>query len=315
MVAGTDAGGSGDLAVGVDGGGSRSTAVLVRSGSDGWQELGRGHGGPANAVAHGFAAATASIDAAVAAAFAAAGLSREPVAAACLGLAGAGTRQVAERWSAWAHDRGLAARVEVLPDGLPAMTDTTGLLVISGTGSIVWGRRTDGGLERCGGRGGLVGDEGSGSWIAIAGLRAALHSADGWGPETALLPRALTRFGAEGAADLPATLAPLAATRGVIAAFAEDVAAAAEAGDDVAREILAAAAADLGRQAIAVARRVGVRAGRYPLHVAGGVLCQVSAVREGLRATLVAAELPPGSVVTVPDLALAAANRAATVRE
>ena len=307
MAAQPDAGRAGPLSIGVDGGGSRCTVVLLA----GLREIGRGHGGPANAVAHGFTAATASVDHALAAAFAAAGLAREPAAAACLGLAGAGSRRVAEQWTAWAHDRGVAARIEVLPDGLPAMAGAGSLLVISGTGSIVWGRRTDGGLERCGGRGGLVGDEGSGWSIAIAGLRAALQMADGWGPETTLLARALARFGVGAAADLPATLAPLASNRGAIAAFAKDVAAAAAAGDDAAGRILAAAAADLGRQAIAVARRIEARAGEYPLHLAGGVLCHVPPVREGLRAALEAAGLAPGAVVAVPDLALAAATRAA----
>lgn len=304
MASGTEA----PLAIGVDGGGSRCTAVLGRGADGGFHELGRGHGGPANAVVHGFAAAAASVAAAVDAAFEAAGLSRRPAAAACLGLAGAGTPQMAERWSGWARDRGLAERIEVLPDGLPAMPPAGGLLVIAGTGSIVWGRRTDGGLERCGGRGGLVGDEGSGAAIAVAGLRAALHMADGWGPDTALLARALDRFAVQTAADLPATLA---ADRGQVAAFAEDVAAAAAAGDEVAERILGTAAADLGRQAIAVGRRIGVRAGAYPLHLAGGVLCNLSAVREGVLAALAVAELPPDVVATVPDLALAAARVAA----
>lgn len=312
MAAGTDAPVPTPLFLGVDGGGSRCTAVLLAGLPGDLRELGRGHGGPANAVAAGFTTAAANVDAALDAAFAAAGLARSPVGAACLGLAGAGAPQIADQWIAWARDRGLAARVEVLPDGLPALTDTGGLLVISGTGSIVWGRRADGGLERCGGRGGLVGDEGSGWSIAIAGLRAALHMADGWGGETSLLARALARFGVDAAADLPATLAPLASRRDAIAAFAKDVAVAAAAGDDEARRILAVAAADLGRQALAVGRRIGVRGGTYPLHVAGGVLCHVSAVREGLLAALDAADLAPGSVVAVPDLALAAARRAAT---
>lgn len=298
------------LVLGVDGGGSRSTAVLAVVEPSGCRELGRGDGGPANAVAPGFTAAAANLAASIDAAFAASGLARAPVAAACLGLAGAGSQQVAEQWVAWAGGRGLATRLEVMPDGLPALPDSGGLLVIAGTGSIVWGRQPDGRIERCGGRGGLMGDEGSGWAIAITGLRAVLRMADGWGDETRLLAAAVARFAVSEASELPAVLAQPATSRGEIAAFAVDVVAAANAGDRVAREIVAAAASDLGRQAIAVGRRIGVLADGYPLHVAGGVLCHASAVRTGLVAALEAAGLAPADVISEPDLAAAATRRA-----
>ncbi|MFM1902152.1 MAG: BadF/BadG/BcrA/BcrD ATPase family, partial [Planctomycetota bacterium] len=73
------------LALGIDGGGSRCTAVLAAIEAGRVRELGRGHGGPANAVSVGFDAAAANVAAAIAAAFAAAGRSQQPVAAACLG--------------------------------------------------------------------------------------------------------------------------------------------------------------------------------------------------------------------------------------
>ena len=303
------------LVLGVDGGGSRCTAVLAAATPAGCRELGRGQGGPANAHAAGFEPAAASVAAAIEGAFAAAGIPPTPLASACLGLAGAGSEAVAGRWLAWARDRDLAGSIEVMPDGLPAFGGDDdppwGVLVIAGTGSIVWGRRTNGSLERCGGRGPLVGDEGSGFWVATEALRAVFRMADGWGEETVLLDLACGRFRAGGVTDLPAILAAADTTRTVIAAFAADVVAAAAAGDAVAGGIIDKAASLLARQAVAVGGRLGVAAGGYPLRLAGGLLCQVPAMQQRLVEQLDAGGLSPETTCCVPDLALAAAQLAA----
>ena len=57
-------------------------------------------------------------------------------------------------------------------------TNGAGILVISGTGSCVFGRNQRGQTARAGGWGHLLGDCGSGYWIAITGLRAALRDYD-----------------------------------------------------------------------------------------------------------------------------------------
>ncbi|MFM1904028.1 MAG: hypothetical protein RLZZ440_1928, partial [Planctomycetota bacterium] len=268
---------------------------------------------PANAVSVGFDAAAANVAAAIAAAFAAAGRSQQPVAAACLGFAGAGQANVRDRWAGWARAGDRARRIEIVPDGVPAFGSAGppawGLVVVSGTGSIVWGRGLAGPLERCGGRGGLIGDEGSGSAIAVAALRSALRAADGWGPPTGLLPVALARFAASEPNELPAAVA--AAERRMIAAFAPEVIGLAEAGDAEAYRIVGEAAADLGRQSLAVARRLDFAAGEYPLRLTGGLLCHSALLRDSLVEWLTAAHLPPASVTIVSDLALAAASAAA----
>src|SRR5690606_5383094 len=106
-----------------------------------------------------------------------------PVAALCAGLAGVGNRaerEVVERTLASAR---LAERVCVISDGETALYGAfaggPGILLIAGTGSVGYARGEDGRVERCGGWGMLVGDEGSGFGLGRAGLRAALRSADG----------------------------------------------------------------------------------------------------------------------------------------
>ncbi len=54
-----------------------------------------------------------------------------------------------------------------------------GIVVIAGTGSQIFGQNSQGKTKRVGGWGYLLGDEGSGYYIAISGLKAALKSHDG----------------------------------------------------------------------------------------------------------------------------------------
>src|SRR5260221_4700209 len=59
-----------------------------------------------------------------------------------------------------------------------------GVVLISGTGSIAYGRNDQGAEARCGGWGYLVGDEGSAVGIGQEGLRAASYDHDGRGSPT-----------------------------------------------------------------------------------------------------------------------------------
>ncbi|MEA5523095.1 ROK family protein [Limnoraphis robusta Tam1] len=56
---------------------------------------------------------------------------------------------------------------------------SVGIVVIAGTGSQIFGQNSQGKTKRVGGWGYLLGDEGSGYFIAISGLKAALKSYDG----------------------------------------------------------------------------------------------------------------------------------------
>ncbi len=62
-----------------------------------------------------------------------------------------------------------------------------GILLVAGTGAIAWARTDQGGEVRAGGYGLLLDDEGSGAWIALKALQAALRAYEGRGPETRLV--------------------------------------------------------------------------------------------------------------------------------
>jgi len=97
-------------------------------------------------------------------------------------LAGCRTEPDRQRLRQLAHRAWPKAEVFVgsdLDSGLAAaFGNKPGILVISGTGSVVIGRNAAGQTARAGGWGHLLGDHGSGYWIAMTGLRAAVREYD-----------------------------------------------------------------------------------------------------------------------------------------
>ena len=158
----------------------------------------------------------------------------------------------------------LAAHVQVLSDAqaalLGALGNVPGVLILSGTGSIVVGRDARGRWVRAGGLGPLLGDEGSAFWIGRAWLRATTRGED-------FLPvrRLVTR------GDAVAR----------IAALAPSVLARARRGDPRARAIVRDAQMHLARLARDVVRQLRLP---HPVAVswAGGVLDDLR-FREGLK--------------------------------
>jgi hypothetical protein len=184
------------LVLGIDGGGTRCTAVIATApespASDAPLSIfGRGLGGPANPRVAGFEAAQANLAAAVAAARTAAGIGTARLATAYLGPAGVGRAEERDRMTAWVRETLSADHVAVVTDAEILLAAATlpawGVVLIAGTGSLALGCTESGATDRCGGWGPLLGDEGSGYWIAVAGLRTAARRADGRGPATSLL--------------------------------------------------------------------------------------------------------------------------------
>ncbi len=151
-----------------------------------------------------------------------------------------------------------------------ALPDGAGVLVLSGTGSMAWGKDGAGHEARCGGWGTLLGDEGSGFDLGVGALRAACRAADGRGPGTRLetdVPAALA------VPDMHAALALLSELpqppRARVASLARAVARAAEDGDAVAVELVVGAARELADLVDALRVRLGLGAA-VPVSTAGG---------------------------------------------
>src|SRR6476661_4025997 len=124
----------------------------------------------------------------------------------CLGIAGVDRPDDYAVVGAILRRIGYKARVIIVNDALVALEagapGQPGVVVISGTGSISYGRNAKGEAARSGGWGYVLGDEGSGYWIGRAALRAVLRQSDRRGPRTALTPLLLKHFGIEAAQGL-----------------------------------------------------------------------------------------------------------------
>ena len=175
-----------------------------------------------------------------------------------------------------------------------------GHLVSAGTGSIGIHVSAGGEVVRVGGRGILIDDAGSGSWIALRALDRLYRTLDHTGSFASQQVLADQIFALVGGSDWHHVRQHVyAGDRGRIGALAVGVAKAAELGDETALEILREAGGELAL----LAQAMQARAGTLPVAVIGGVLSLHPSIFEALTAQL------PGVAVSRPtiDSALAAA--------
>src|SRR5262249_9170650 len=119
-------------------------------------------------------------------------------AAICLGIAGVDRPGEARTITALMRRIGQTARILCVNDALlalaPGVRDGSGIVIIAGTGSIVYGKNAAGRAARAGGWGHMIGDEGSGYWIGREALAAVMRATDGRGPATRLAGDILAFF-------------------------------------------------------------------------------------------------------------------------
>jgi N-acetylmuramic acid 6-phosphate etherase len=280
------------LVLGIDGGGSKTLVWLVDASSAEAAEhpLGAGEAGPSNPISIGWAAAMGNIELAVGRAFRAAGLERAAAEIVCLAHAGLGREPERSKMQSWAEQRLIAQRVIVTHDAAALLAAGTpfgqGIAVVSGTGSMAYGRTSDGRTARAGGWGYLLGDEGSGFAIAVEGLRACSRAVDGRSESTMLVQ--LFREGLRVAAptDLVRAFYAIADDRTHVAALSRLVFEAAARGDSVADGIVSTAARQLATLVDSVATQLGIKANKFPLAIAGGVVIGSEELRSRLLANL-----------------------------
>lgn len=167
---------------------------------------------------------------------------------------------------------GLSRRVVVTSDAhialIGAVLGMEGIIVISGTGSICYGRRGNSEV-RSGGWGYLLGDEGSSYDVGKKGIIAALRSYDGRGEKTILLDILQEYIGA---LDMEALVKIIYQhPKDIISGFAPKVVECAKRNDYISLRILQDASCELGLLGVSVARRLGYSSGdRFDLAYTGG---------------------------------------------
>jgi glucosamine kinase len=220
----------------------------------------------------------------------------------CAGVAGVGREAERRALSEALMSLTLADDVMVVTDAEIALADAfgdeAGIVLIAGTGSIAHGRGPTGVLERVGGWGPSIGDEGGGLWIARRALSVVTAATDGREPDTSLV-------GAVEVDEVEA-LIPWAASATVsqIASLAPVVVASAEAGDLRANALLGLAAEELVLHVRTLARSL-FQDERAAVQVAlgGGLLEPGSALRRRvehrLKSAVPGSKVHPAAIVAV----------------
>ena len=165
----------------------------------------------------------------------------------CLGMAGLGREEDRNIIGQVCDEIGIGKKRILTHDAHIALVGgigkQAGVIVISGTGSIVYGIDQYGQDARAGGWGYLLGDEGRGSDIGIKGLQAVARSADKREPPTELTRLMLNRLELNNPSELIRWTH--AASREEIAELSKVVFKAAEIGDQKAGTIVASAVKEL----------------------------------------------------------------------
>src|ERR1041384_1863945 len=266
------------LYLGIDAGGTKTDCAV----SNGAELLGQSTGASAKLARVGKEKGRENLQSVIRQACEAAQVAPNEIQHVCIGMAGASLAEAVN----WAQQ----TIRELIPDSTiyvagdhviahrAAFGTSPGVLVISGTGSIAFGRNQSGETARAGGWGPNVSDEGSAFWVGREAVTAALHAFD-FGESNGLLatiadcwkvaPEEVIRLANSSEPRFPELAGP--------------VVSAAEQGDASARAITDRAGRALAGLASAVINRLWPDGGIVPVALAGGVLQGSPLVRQAFR--------------------------------
>lgn len=282
--------------IGIDGGGTKTVGILT---TETGQLLAQTQSGPANYHVVGETQTQAVLEGVVSELSEKAGISRTSPIRFCLGMAGLGRAEDQQVIGQICDELGIQENRILTHDAHIALIGGTeqqeGVIIISGTGAIVYGINTDGKEARASGWGYLLGDEGSGYDIAIRGLRAVARAADGRDEPTELTSRILNKL----ELNVPSELIRWvhAASRDTVAHLAEIVFDTALTTDNVAERIVDEAADELVRATSSV---IGQLEFKEPFDVvlSGGNLIHQPMFADKLRHRFT--EIQPEASVILP---------------
>jgi len=265
--------------LGIDGGGSKTVCLLA----DATSVLARASSGPSNIIRVGAAKARESLHEVIRDACEQARVSCQDIQATCVGAAGAGRAEIADQIRCMLGEI-LDCPIRVVPDMVIALEAAfaggPGLVVISGTGSVAFGRNEHGQTARAGGWGFAISDEGSGYWIGREAVSALFRARDR-GEKLNCESEILKQWELTDLDDLT-VYANSAQVRDFAGLFPM-VASLAEAGDRIARETLARAANELAALVSTAAARLWGSAESFVVAMAGGVFQHSRFLREEFK--------------------------------
>lgn len=262
------------LILGVDGGATKTICAIA---NEDFQVIGVGVAGPCNYNVVGVADARRNVEMAIQQAYSSIEDKelRDKIAEiGCFGIGGLTTQSDYEIISSQIVPFESAKNRVIVNDVIVAFYAATngepGIVVVAGTGSIAYGVNSRNESMISGGWGWLIGDEGSAFYIAKQALALAAKAYDGRGRKTALINMFVEEFKVKDFKEIvPKIYHEVKSTN--IASLSRVVFSAAKRGDKVAIKILREASEELGRAAVAIAKRIFTKNERITIGVSGGV--------------------------------------------
>lgn len=254
---------NGKYVIGIDGGATKTTAVLADLNRN---IIAEKSSGPANFLIIGTEIVAKTLSDLILDLCNEAEINIQNIETICMGLTGAGREVDAERikneiYDYWNRTYSTSLKNLIVTSDARialegAFSGRPGIILIAGTGSIIFGKDRAGYLYRVGGFGRYIGDEGGGYSIGRLGLQAVAKSFDGRGPETKLLNIIREKYNINSAEDL---INRVYKDNLDFASIAPDVVQCAEEGDEACREILRKEAEELVLHIKAIKDKIKVR--------------------------------------------------------
>ena len=304
------------LVIGIDGGGTSTDCWLgqvIKPG--GVEPLTICSGAGTNPLAVGVTESARRLEALITHSMSEAGSNR--VTALCIALAGSGDPSDRSQLLSELQPQRFAESVELTHDAMAVIRSAapsgTGVGLIAGTGSLCLGINSDGCEIRSGGAGPILGDEGSGYWLARRGLTAVVRELDERGPATKMTERVLSLLKTDDRASLVGTVTREWTDRDRLASLATVVSVAAEEGDDVASGLIENAAHELAALVSSVLRRMDRIDSPVPIGLAGGLLLNSELLKNHLARELELFDQAIQEPILVPSPVAGALNIAASL--
>ena len=297
-----------DYVLGFDGGGTKTECVLMNAAG---KILARGISGPSNPFRVGVESATREIVKAADICLQEAGVARSEVAAIGAGLAGTGKAELKEgmRTALAAAFPGAAIKIFTdLETALAGAGEGPVIVLVAGTGSAAIGRNAQGEVWRTGGYGPGISDDGSAFDIGSRAVARAMKEREQLGTDSNLGIKILEQFECASWKELQERVA-LDADK-VFPAIFPVVAAAADAGDLAAQEILIHAVGELSSLVNTVAEHSGL-VGENTMIVKTGGMVGRSAFFDGQLDEALRRVLPQAKIERLRMAPAEAAARAA----
>jgi len=267
--------------LGIDGGGTKTRCLL----GDEDSVLGTGTSSSCKVQRVGEACAHDALATAIHEACVQAGISPREITRMCAGITGAARPEIAGVMRDLLSNI-VGGKIEIIGDVEIAFEDAfgpgPGVIVIAGTGSIVWGRDANGQTARAGGWGHAISDEGSGYWIGVEAVKAALREHDDQG-NSDLLIRLLEAVGSKDFDDFVVRMN--ADPQPDYAVLFPTVLAAANR-DSAAAGVLERAGIELARATDVVVRRLFANSEKVVVATHGGVLTNSPQVKDSFEREL-----------------------------